>query len=127
MERLSGEARDRVRASSLTLVGVLTLVLVAAGIYAGLTGGQPVGVAPSEVLAVSADGRTATVAVEVGGCERLQGVDVEAGADVVVLIARVVQDEPGTDGACEDVARLARRTVVLDEPLAGRALRTATP
>lgn len=127
MERLSGEARDRVRASCLTLVGALTLVLVAAGLYRVLTGEAAPTVAPSEVVAVSADGRTATVEVEVGGCEQLSGVDVEEDADAVVLTARVTEHTPGEDGACQDVLRTTRRTVELAEPLGDRALRTAAP
>lgn len=127
MERLTGEARDRVRASSLTLVVALTLVGVALGLYATLVGFPRTTVVPSEVVAVSTDGRQLTVELEHGQCQDPAPVRVEEDEDVVVLTAEVTERPPEDGSACPDILLMSRQTVTLDAPLGDRELRTATP
>ncbi len=127
MERLTGEARDRVRASSLTLVVALTLVGVAIGLYATLVGSSPATVVPSEVVAVSADGRRLTVELEHGQCEEPAPVRVEEDEDAVVLTAEVTERAPADGSTCPDIGLVSRQTVTLAAPLGDRELRTAKP
>ncbi len=123
MERLTGEARDRVRATSLTLIGLLVLVGVAVGLFAVFVGFAQVTAVPGTVVAVSADGREVTVEYVPGGCQRPAGVAVEEGPDVVVLTARVSERVPLRGRSCTAEATAARETVELSAPLGARELR----
>ncbi|WP_152188108.1 hypothetical protein [Georgenia satyanarayanai] len=122
-ERLTGEARDRVRASALTFVGGLTILLVAFGIYATLAGAERTTVVPSTVVAVSDDGRRVTVELEHRSCEEPAGVAVDERTDEVVLTARVTG--PSEDDDCLPVT--TRQSVTLTEPVGTRGLRTTRP
>ncbi|WP_413452345.1 hypothetical protein AA0Y32_11245 [Georgenia phoenicis] len=119
-ERLTGEARDRVRASALTFVGGMTILLVAVALYATLVEGTSV--VPSSVVAVSDDGRRVTVELEHTTCEEPAEVTVDERTDEVVLTARVTTAE---DDGCRPVT--SRESVTLAEPLGTRELRTTRP
>ncbi|MCM3661479.1 hypothetical protein M3148_10840 [Georgenia satyanarayanai] len=127
MERLTGEARDRVRASSLTLVVALTLVGVTIGLYATLVGFSRTTVVPSEIVAVSDDGHHVTVRYSYGGCQRAGPLEVHETAETVVVSAHVEERRPLTGQACTADLVIAEETVTLDTPLGDRDLRTATP
>ncbi|WP_299274787.1 hypothetical protein [uncultured Georgenia sp.] len=125
MERLEGEARDRVRAASLWLVVAVVLVFVAWGLWAVYAGSAEVTTVPSEVVAVSDDGRVVTVELVHGACQDPLGLAVDEGRGAVVLTARVVERTPPSGSACPSRLVVSRVSVVLDEPLGDRALRTA--
>lgn len=127
MERLSGEARDRVRASSLSLVVALTLVAVVVGLYATLVGFTRTTVADSDVVAVSDDGRVVTVQLSHGGCQRPGEVEVLEGDDAVVLTAYVTERVPLTGQSCPSIREVSRQDVTLSEPVGDRELRTVQP
>ena len=120
MDRLTGEARDRVRALSLGFVAALTLMGVAVGLYAVLVGFDEVSSVRSEVVAVSEDERELTVQIVHNSCQELIGVGVEERADVVVLTAQVVERVRLQAPMCTPDTVVSRATVVLDEPLSGR-------
>src|SRR5690606_18251767 len=96
MERLEGEARDRVRAAS----------------QAGAAEGPTV---PGEVVAGSADGRVVTVGLVHGACQDPLGLAVDEGRGAVVLTARVVERTPPSGSACPSRLVVSRVSVVLDE------------
>ncbi|MBD8063549.1 hypothetical protein [Oceanitalea stevensii] len=123
-ERLTGEARDRVRASALTFVGGLTILLVAVGLYVTLVGSEQTSVVPSTVVAVSDDGRRVTVELVHRTCEVPSGIAVDERADEVVLTARVMAPT-AEDDECLPVT--TRESVTLTEPLGTRELRTTRP
>ncbi|PYG00482.1 hypothetical protein SAMN05216184_10352 [Georgenia satyanarayanai] len=127
MERLTGEARDRVRASSLTLVAALTLVGVAVGLWAVFVGFERTTVVDSEVVAVSEDGRRVTVRYSYGGCQRADGVEAHETEETVVVAASVTERRPLVGQDCQAVGVIAEEEVVLTAPLGDRELRTATP
>src|SRR5690606_40043607 len=79
MERLAGAARDRVRAASLWLVVAVVLVFVAWGLWAVYAGSAEVTTVPSEVVAVSDDGRVVTVELVHGACPDPLGLAVDEG------------------------------------------------
>jgi|SRR5690625_497493 len=127
MERLEGEARDRVRATSMWFVAGLVVLGVALGIWAIYVGFLQVVPVPSEVVSVAEDGRSVTVQFAHGSCQEPAGVDVEETTDAVVLTARVSERNPLRGRACTAEGGVARETVVLDQPLGERTLTTATP
>lgn len=126
-ERLTGEARDRARASALTLVGGITLVLVAIALYATLVGVDQTAVAASRVVAVSDDGLQVTVEIEHGSCQEPARIDVDEGGDDIVLTARVSDHVPARDESCPDILLSSRRSVTLEAPLGDRELVTTRP
>lgn len=126
-ERLTGEARDRVRASALTFVGGLTILLVAVALYATLVGLDRTTVAASRVVAVSVDGLRLTVEIEHGSCQEPARIDVDEGRDAIVLTARVSDLAPEKDESCPDTLLSSRRSVTLEAPLGNRELVTSRP
>lgn len=127
MEGLDGELRDRVRAAALWLVAGLTVLGVLLGLWAIHVGFLRTSITPSTVLEVSDDGRTITLEVSHGACERPAGVEVSEDEYSVVLTAYVTERTPLRGSACTDVAVVERATVVLDDPVGERELRTTSP
>lgn len=125
MERLEGEARDRVRAASLWLIAALVIVFVGWGLWSVYSGPSGVSVVPSEVVSVSGDGRTVTVELVHGSCQEPAGVTVEEDEDVVLLTARVTEHTPPPGSACTSQAVVSRASVALADPVGERELRTA--
>lgn len=127
MERLTGEARDRVRASSLWLVAAVTVVGVIVAIFGIFIGFAEVRAVPSSVVDVSPDGRELTVEYVHGSCQFPAGVDVAERADVVVLTARVSERTPLRGRNCTSEAIIVQETVELAAPLGDRELRVDDP
>ncbi|WP_324649821.1 hypothetical protein [Georgenia sp. H159] len=125
MERLTGEARDRVRATSLWLVAAVTVAGVIIAIFGIVIGFAEVRVVPSAVVDVSPDGLELTVEYPHSSCQFPAGVDVEEGADVVVITARVSERTPMRGRSCRAEAVAVQETVVLETPLGERELRTS--
>jgi len=127
MEGLDGEVRDRVRAAALWLVAGLTVLGVLIALWAIHIGFLRTSIAPADVVAVSPDGRTITLEVVHGSCQRLAGAEADEDVDVVVLTAYVTERTPLRGRECTADAVVATETVVLDKPVGERELRTATP
>lgn len=127
MEHLRDEARDRVRATSLSLVVGLVLLGVVVGLYAVFVGFTRTTVVRSDVVEVSEDGREITVELAHGGCQEPAEVEVQAADEVVVLTARVTERVPLQGQACPSILLHSRQSVMLDEPLGERELRTTRP
>lgn len=123
MERLEGEARDRVRAMSLWLVVAIVLLVVIVGLWAIFIGFPEVRPVPSTVAGVSPDGRELTVELSHGSCEQPHEVTAEESSDAVIITAYVFERRPLRGRDCTPIAAVARETVVLKEPLGDRELR----
>ncbi|UNX53722.1 hypothetical protein MF406_12085 [Georgenia sp. TF02-10] len=126
MGELPAEARDRVRAMALTLVGALVLFGVVVGLYALLVGFDRLEEAP--VKAVARAGERELVVQYVGGtpgCGDPDGVTVDESDDAVVLTGRTVLRHATRWGgyACPAVEVPMLTTVRLADPLEGRPVR----
>jgi hypothetical protein len=129
MGRLTGEARDRVRAMSLWLVTGIVLAGVAVGLYAVVVGFDRMQPAAVARVAQGAEPRDLIVEYVGGspGCGDPHRVEVTESEDEVVVAATVVVRH-GTrfNAACDDEGVSMVQTVRLAEPLGGRSVRDAS-
>jgi hypothetical protein len=128
MERLSGDARNRVRAMSLWLVTAIILAGVAVGLFAMLVGFDRI--VPAAVSRVAATTDRDLVVEYVGGspgCGDPHRVEVDESDDEVVVAAKVVVRH-GTrlSAHCDDVGVPMIQSVRLAEPLGDRSVRDAS-
>ncbi|TRW46123.1 hypothetical protein [Georgenia yuyongxinii] len=126
MEYLSGEAKDRVRAMSLYLVGALVVVGVAVGAYALLVGFDRVSPAAVDAVARTGDPHDLVVQYVGGtpGCGDPERIDVDETTDDVVVTAFTVARHATRQGfGCGDVGVIMVQTVRLAAPLDGREVR----
>ncbi|WP_448072551.1 hypothetical protein [Georgenia yuyongxinii] len=126
MGYLSGEARDRVRAMSLYLVGALVVAGTAVGVYAVLVGFDRVSPAAVDAVARTGDPHDLVVQYVGGspGCGDPQRIEVDETADDVVVTAFTVARHATRQGfGCDDVGVLMLQTVRLADPLGVREVR----
>lgn len=125
MERLAGEARDRVRAMGLWLITGLLLGGVLAALFATLVGFAEVGRTTISAAVPSEDGHRLTVhyLLESPGCERLHRVEVTETADTVELRVHTATRRPWRDPACATTGVTEQVDVILDAPLGDRTVR----
>lgn len=126
MGDLPREAKDRVRAMSLWLVGGILLAGVLVAMYAALIGFDRVDRAAVAAVAVTGDGRDLLVEY-VGGAPRCgdpHHIDVEESAEAVVIVAHTVARHGARPGfVCADEPVPMFQTVRLRAPLDGRPVR----
>lgn len=120
MGRLTGEARDRVRASSLTLVGAIVLLALVLLLYGGLVGYDRTLTVPAAVVEVSEDGRALAVELSLDRCQHDLRVEVVEEPEVVVLTSRVTDRRPYFRDCGEPAPVLEEVTLV--DPLGTRAV-----
>ncbi|MPV36344.1 hypothetical protein [Georgenia subflava] len=126
MAELSGEARDRVRALGLWLVGGILLAGVLVGLYATLVGFDRVSPAAVDAVARTAEGRDLLVRYIGGspGCGDPHRIDVTEDDETVVISAYTVAPHGTRAGfGCDDRGVVMLQTVRLGEPLGERQVR----
>jgi hypothetical protein len=128
MGRMSGDARDRVRAMSLWLVTGIVLAGVAVGLYAVLVGFDSI--RPAAVTRVAATAERDLLVEYVGGspgCGDPLRVDVSESDDEVVVAATVaVRHGTRLGASCDDQGIAMLQSVRLAQPLGDRSVRDAS-
>ncbi|MGC0274340.1 hypothetical protein ACO0LV_15250 [Pseudactinotalea sp. Z1739] len=123
--RLQDEQRRRVRAFTLSTIGVVILFVVAIITYALVVGFAVPGTGTiASVAPTQENGRDLMVRAEVTECDELTGIEVRESRNTVTLTARTTTPNATRWGGlnCPDVITAMFYTVRLDAPLGERVV-----
>lgn len=126
--RMQDEQRRRVRAFTLSALGVVALLIAGVLTYALVVGFAVPTTGTVRAVAPTQDGeRDLLVRVTVVGCEEVTGVEVRESREEVILTARATIANGTQWGlTCPDVSTAMFSTVRLDAPLGERTVIDAT-